>query len=47
VNLGTVIQSLGNCVKAKEYYEKALAITKKLGDKAREARIYGKIGIVF
>ena len=32
-NLGTVFSSLGEYVKAKEYYEKALAISTEIGDR--------------
>ena len=39
-NLGTVFQSLGEYVKAKEYQEKALAINIEIGHKAGEAKEY-------
>ena len=34
-SLGNVFLSLGEYVKAKEYYEKALAISIEIGDKGR------------
>ena len=46
-NLGTVLLSLGQCVKAKEYYENALAIRLEIGDKKGEATNYDSIGMVF
>ena len=35
------------CVKAKEYYEKALVIRLEIGDKKGEATNYDSIGMVF
>lgn len=37
-NLGTVFQSLGEYQKAKEHYDKALAIATEMNDKEGEAR---------
>ena len=48
-NLGNVFHSLGEYVKAKEYYEKALAISTEIGDREEEGKqpCYGNLGIVF
>ena len=46
-NLGNVFCSLGEYVKAKEYYEKALAISMEIGDRAGEGTWYGNLGTVF
>ena len=46
-NLGNVFHSLGEYVKAKEYYEKALAISMEIGDRAKEGTWYGNLGNVF
>ena len=45
-NLGTVLHSLGEFQKAKEFHEKALAINMEIGDKGGEARNYGNLGSV-
>ena len=45
-NLATVFKSLGEYVKAREYYEKALAISVEIGDKKGEGTMYG-LGTVF
>ena len=37
----------GEYVKAEEYLQKALVITKEIGDKQGEASFYGNLGIVF
>ena len=42
-NLGTVLLSLSEYVKDKEYQEKALAITMEIGDRAGEAECYGNL----
>ena len=42
-----MFDSLGEYQKAKEYYEKALAITKEIGDREGEAPIYGNLGVAF
>ena len=42
-----VFSSLGEYVKAKEYYEKALAISMEIGDRAGEGTWYGNLGTVF
>ncbi|XP_078356920.1 tetratricopeptide repeat protein 28-like [Oculina patagonica] len=42
-----VFHSIGECVKAKEYLEKALAINKEIGDRKGEATSYGNLGNVF
>ena len=41
-----VFHSLGD-VKAKEYHEKALAISTEIGDRAVEGTLYGNLGSVF
>ena len=46
-NLGNVFHSIGEDVKAKEYHEKALAITMEIGDRKGEAKVYGSLGNVF
>ena len=46
-NLGSVFRSLGEYVKAKEYCEKALAISMEVGDRKGEAAWYGNLGTVF
>ena len=43
----TVFQSLGEYVKAKEYYETALAIAEKNGDWETEATCCERLGSVF
>ena len=45
-NLGTMLQSLGEYHKAKEYLEKALAINMEIGDRAGVAVNYGNLGTV-
>ena len=40
-------QSLSQCEKAREYQEKALAITTEIGDRDAEAAGYGSLGTVF
>ena len=42
-----VFDSLGEYVKAKEHYEKAIAIAEKIGDREIEARSYVNLGHVF
>ena len=42
-----MLHSLKEYGKAKEYHEKALAITKEIGDKKGEADNYGNLGAVF
>ena len=42
-----MFHSLGEYVKAKEYYEKALAISMEIGDRANEGTWYGNLGNVF
>ena len=42
-----MFHSLGEYVKAKEYYEKALAISMEIGNRAGEATSYGNLGNVF
>ena len=44
---GIMLYKLGESVKAKEYVEKALAITIKIGDRRGEASCYGNLGTVF
>ena len=39
--------SLGEYVKAEEYYKKALAISTEIGDRAAEGTSYGNLGNVF
>ena len=46
-NLGSVFGSLGEYLEAKEYYEKALAISMEIGDRAAEGTTYGNLGNVF
>ncbi|KAL9983679.1 hypothetical protein ACROYT_G005895 [Oculina patagonica] len=46
-NLGVVFLALGEYVKAKEYLEKASALTTEIGDRAGEAANYGNLGNVF
>ena len=46
-NLGTVFQSLSDYAKAKEHHEKALAITKEIGDRKGEATCYANLGTAF
>ena len=46
-NLGNVFRSLGEYVKAKEYYEKALAMSMEMGDRAGERTWCGNLGNVF
>ena len=45
--LGNVYNSLGEYVKAGEYYEKALVINMEIGDRKGEGTIYGNLGTVF
>ncbi|KAL9960280.1 hypothetical protein ACROYT_G033723 [Oculina patagonica] len=45
--MGTVFELLGDNVKAKEYYEKALAIAIEIGDRELEAVIHVNLGTVF
>ncbi|CAH3141261.1 unnamed protein product, partial [Porites evermanni] len=45
-NLGAVFRSVGQYTKAEEYFQKALVISKKNGDK-QEASTYGNLGFVF
>ena len=45
--LGNVFRSLGEYVMAKEYYEKALAISTEIGDREAEGTLYGILGSVF
>ena len=42
-----MFESLGEYIKAKEYFEKALAIKIQIGDKQGEATLYGSLGAVF
>ena len=42
-----MFHSLGEYVKAEEYLQKALVITKEIGDKQGEAADYGNLGTVF
>ena len=46
-NLGSVLQSLGQHEKAKEYLEKALAIRKQIGDKKGEAADYRDLAVLY
>ena len=46
-NLGAVLHSLGDYKKAKEYYEKALAIRMEIGDRQGEGATYSYLGGVF
>ena len=47
VEQGTVSQSNGNYVKARDFFEKALAIREEIGDREEEAACCGNLGIVF
>ena len=47
INFGDVFDSLGEYKKAKEYYEKALAIRMEIGDRQGEGVDYGNLGKVF
>ncbi len=47
VSLGTVFETVGEYVKAKEYLEKGLTITKEIGDRNGEASCYYELGTVF
>ena len=40
-------QSLCSYLKTVYYFQKALAITKEIGDKQGEAKCYAKLGVVF
>ena len=42
-----MFQFLGEYQKAKEYYEKALAIAIEIGDRNGEGTRYGNLGVVF
>ena len=42
-----MLYKLGESLKAKEYVERALAITTKIGDRSGEASCYGNLGNVF
>ena len=42
-----MFQSLGQYDKAREYQEKALAITIEIGDRNGEATMYGNLGYLF
>ena len=42
-----MLQSYGEYVKAEEYLQKAVKMTKEIGDKFVEARVYAKLGTVF
>ena len=42
-SLGNVFLSLGEYLKAKEYYEKALAISTEIGDRKGEGACYGRL----
>ena len=44
---GIMLYKLGESLKAKEYFERALAITTKIGDREGEASCYGNLGTVF
>ena len=44
---GIMLYKLGESPKAKEYFERALAITTKIGDRRGEASCYGNLGTVF
>ncbi|CAH3153337.1 unnamed protein product [Pocillopora meandrina] len=44
---GIMLYKLGESLKAKEYFERALAITTKIGDREEEASCYGDLGTVF
>lgn len=41
-----MFQSLGKYIKAKEYLEKAISITKESGDRDLEASSHGNLGTV-
>ena len=45
--LGNVFYSFGEYVKAKEYYQKALAISMEIGDRKNENACYRNLGDVF
>ena len=45
--LGTVFQSLGEYIKAKEYHQNALAINLEIGDREGEATNHRNLGTVF
>ena len=47
VNLGTVLQSLGQYDKAKKYYQKALVILTETGDREAVGSCYENLGSVF
>ena len=42
-----MFQSLGEYVKAEQYLQKGIGITKEIGDKQGEASSYGNLGAVF
>ncbi|XP_027052890.1 G-protein-signaling modulator 2-like, partial [Pocillopora damicornis] len=44
---GIMLYKLGESLKAKKYFERALAITTKIGDREGEASCYGNLGAVF
>ena len=44
---GIMLYKLGESLKAKEYFKRALAITTKIGDRRGEASCYGNLGTVF
>ena len=44
---GIMLYKLGESLKAKEYFERALPITTKIGDREGEAASYGNLGTVF
>ena len=44
---GIMLYKLGESLKAKEYFERALAITTEIGDRGGEASCYGNLGTVF
>ena len=44
---GIMLYKLGESLKAKEYFERALPITTKIGDREGEASCYGNLGTVF
>ena len=46
-SLGSIFESLGECVKAKEHSEKALAIAEKIGDRKTEGKCYASLGSMF
>ena len=47
LNLGSVFESRGEYVKAKEHFEKALEIAQKIVDRKIEAEIYARLGCIF